>query len=56
MTATAMVTDVFDFLDGIEVEIKYQAKQNEVSELMLWMLVKQLAGIKLEQLSEPNPQ
>ena len=55
MTATDMVTDVFDFLDGIEAEIKYQAKEQEVSELMLWMLIKQLAEAKLDQLAGPKP-
>ena len=56
MTATNMVTDVFDFLDGIEAEIKYQAKEQEISELMLWMLIKQLADVKLQQLAGPTPE
>ena len=53
MTATDMVSDVFDFLDGIEADVKHTAKEQEVSTLMMWMLIKQMADNKLEQLTTP---
>ena len=55
MTATDMVSDVFDFLDGIEAEVKHTAKEQEVSELMLWMLIKQKAENSLEEIAGPKP-
>ena len=55
MTATDMVQDVFDFLDGIEAEVEHTAKEQEVSKLMLWMLIKQKAECCLEEITGPKP-
>ena len=53
MTATCMVKDVFEALDGIEAYVAKIAKEQEVSTLMMWMLMKQLADKKLDELTVP---
>ena len=55
MTATDMVQDVFEVLEGIDDTVQQTAKEQEVSTLMLWMLIKQQAENKLEQLAGPKP-
>ena len=55
MTATNMVQDVFETLEGFEIVVQETAKEQEVSELMLWMLIKQQAENKLEQVAGPKP-
>ena len=53
MTATAMVQDVFEVLEGIDLIVQETAKEQEVSTLMMWMLIKQMADNKLDQLTTP---
>ena len=53
MTSTAMVQDVFEVLDSIDQTVQQTAKEQEVSTLMMWMLIKQMADNKLEQLTTP---
>ena len=53
MTATAMVQDVFETLEGIDLIVQETAKEQEVSTLMMWMLIKQMADNKLDQMTTP---
>ena len=53
MTATDMVQDVFEVLEGVDLIMQETAKEQEVSTLMMWMLIKQMADNKLDQLTTP---